>query len=547
VTHSRSSKRLRVMQQSVSRRKALKSIAAGSTLAAIPALRMSQSASAQEGTPVALTDAAIDVTPERVAAAVEQIPSLAESLMEQTGIPGMVVGVVYQDAVTYLGSFGVREAGTDHAVDEDTIFQIASLSKAVGSTVVAALVGNGVITWDTKIVDIDPTFALSDPYVTDHVTLADLYSHRSGLPDHPGDLLEDLGFDRTEILHRLRYVELEGAFRASYAYTNFGLTAAAEAAAMAAGTSWEDLSEQLLYEPLGMTRTSSRFDDFASAENHALTHAQQDGEWVAAFIRDPDPQSPAGGVSSTVRDMCQWLRLQLANGTYEGQQIVAPDALGETHLPHIVSRAPENPALEFPGFYGLGWGVSYNAYGDISLSHSGAFALGAATSFYLLPMDQLGIVVLTNAAPVGVPESLALSFLDLARSGEVQNDYLPLIGPLIAASGMPEYGMLDDATPSGDPPLALDAYTGSYANDFFGESQIVEQDDGLAMIVGPRGDEFAMEHFDRDIFSFQPRGENAGGPSAVTFTIGPDDRATQLVVEYFDVIGTGTFERQEIE
>ena len=105
------------------------------------------------------------------------------------------------------------------------------------------------------------------------MTIGDLYSHRSGLPDHAGDELEDLGYDRRQVLERLKYLPL-APFRITYAYTNFGLTAAAEAVAAAAGKSWEDLSDEVLYRPLGMTSTSSRFADFMARPDHAVGHVK---------------------------------------------------------------------------------------------------------------------------------------------------------------------------------------------------------------------------------------------------------------------------------
>lgn len=93
-----------------------------------------------------------------------------------------------------------------------------------------------------------PGFSLKDPWVTAHVTYADLFSHRSGLPDHSGDLLEDLGYDRAYILDHLKYEPLS-PFRASYAYTNYGVTAAAQAVANAKGTTWDKLSQDTLYGP----------------------------------------------------------------------------------------------------------------------------------------------------------------------------------------------------------------------------------------------------------------------------------------------------------
>ena len=142
--------------------------------------------------------------------------------------------------------------GRPETVDADTVFQIASMSKPIASTVVAALVGEGVVAWDDPIVRHEPAFAMHDAWVTRAITLRDMFCHRSGLPHHAGDLVEDIGYDRAEVLHRLRYVVPATSFRSHYAYTNFGLTAAAVAAARASGQSWEEVSAERLYRPLGM-------------------------------------------------------------------------------------------------------------------------------------------------------------------------------------------------------------------------------------------------------------------------------------------------------
>ena len=206
-----------------------------------------------------------------------------------------------------------------------------------------------------------PWFALSDPYVTSNVTVADLYSHRSGLPDHAGDQLEDLDYDRRQTLERMRYLPL-APFRISYAYTNFGLTAAAEAVAAAAGKPWEDLSDEVLYRPLGMASTSSRFADFMARPNHAVNHVKVGDKWEPRFQRDPDPQSPAAGVSSSVNDMARWLTMVLANGTYNGQRIISPEALLPAITPQAVSVPPANPKAR-ASFYGHGFAVSVNSSG----------------------------------------------------------------------------------------------------------------------------------------------------------------------------------------
>ena len=163
----------------------------------------------------------------------------------------------------------------------------------------AELVGEGKISWDSRISDLDTEFAMYDPWVTREITIRDFYAHRSGLPDHTGDLLEDLGFTRGEILHRLRYQKPDSSFRSHYAYTNFGITEAAVAAAKAYNIAWEDASEQKLYRPLGMDSTSSRYADFVARTNKALGHVQANGKWVQKYKRDPNSESPAGGVSSS--------------------------------------------------------------------------------------------------------------------------------------------------------------------------------------------------------------------------------------------------------
>jgi CubicO group peptidase (beta-lactamase class C family) len=477
------------------------------------------------------------------------LPALDNFVLEalkRTGVPGLSVAIVFKDQVVHLKGFGVRQVGKSEPVDPDTVFQLASMSKPIASTVVAALVGDGLVGWDDPIIRHDPGFAMHDEGVTRQVTLRDMFCHRSGLPDHAGDTLEDLGYDRTEVLHRLRYVKPDSSFRSHYAYTNFGLTAAAVAAAKASGKSWEDVSAERLYQPLGMKKTSSRFADFMAAATRAAGHVRQDGAWVAKFIREPDAQSPAGGVSSSARDMAQWLRLQLGRGTVDGREIVAAAALDETHRPQIVSTPAGNPMVDRPAFYGLGWGVSYDGQGHIRWDHSGAFSLGAATCVNVLPSEQIGIVALSNAFPIGVPEAVCRSFLDLFLAGKIEKDWLALFGQAFAKMAAPDYGTSVDYSKAPirpSPALPAAAYVGGYHSDLYGPIQIVGTDTGLVLKLGPKQNSFALRHFERDVFTYQPAAENAYGPSAVTFMIGADQRASSVTIEYLDTHGQGTFSR----
>src|SRR2546422_5528819 len=238
------------------------------------------------------------VTSEQVTRAIQELEKLAQKQIQENALPGLAIAVVFQDKAVYAKGFGVRDASAKNPVDADTVFQLASLSKPIGSTVVAELVGEGKITWDSKLSVLDPTFAMFDPWVTREITIRDMYAHRSGLPEHAGDLLEDLGFTRAEILFRLRYQHPGSSFGSHYAYTNFGMTAGGIAAAKAYELEWETASEEKLYKPLGMTSTSSRHSDFVGRANKALGHVLVDGKWAQKFQRDPDTEAPAGGGSS---------------------------------------------------------------------------------------------------------------------------------------------------------------------------------------------------------------------------------------------------------
>ena len=484
------------------------------------------------------------VTSEQVTHAVQELEKLAQKQIDQNALPGLAIAVVFQDKVVYAKGFGVRDVNTKAPVDADTVFQLASVSKPIGSTVVAELVGEGKISWDSKLNALDPTFEMFDPWVTRQITVRDMYAHRSGLPDHAGDLLEDIGFTRAEILHRLRYQHPDSSFRSHYAYTNFGMTEGALAAVKPYQLEWEEACAQKLYKPLGMTSTSSRYADFIARQNKALGHVLVDGKWVQKFKRDPDAQSPTGGVSSSVNDVAKWIRLQLADGKFDGKQIVSEKPLAETHHPHMLTGF--NPFTNMPSFYGLGWNVSYDQQGRLRLNHSGAFDLGAATFVNLVPAEQLGIIVLTNGYPMGIAEALGTIFSDIALYGKPTQDWFPLYKQLFsnpATTGTVRGFDYSKPPASPAPALKNGAYLGKYANDFFGDIAIVEKDGGLAIVEGPKKLTFPIKHYDRDTFTYDTTGENAVGRSGVTFTIGPDGQATQVVVENLNAHGEGTFKR----
>lgn len=475
--------------------------------------------------------------------ALAALPAIVEGALKRSGAPGAAIAVVHGGKTVFARGFGVRELGKTATVDAATVFQIASLSKPIAATIAATQVTAGVVTWDDKVVERLPTFELQDPYVTANGTVGDFYAHRSGLPHGAGDTLEDIGFDRKTILQRLRMLPL-GRFRTSYGYTNFGFTVGAQAVAAAAGKPWEDLAQQALYEPLGMTATSSRYSDFLARENRATLHTLEDGRFAPLFQRDPDQQSPAGGVSSNVIDLAEWLKLLLANGRYKGRELISPAAL----LPALRAQAFSSPANAIgarSGFYGFGFNVSVTASGRPTMSHSGAFVLGVGTNVQILPSADVAIVVLTNAGPVGAAEAISSEFMEIVQFGARMRDWYALLHPLLMQYYAP-VGDLVGKTPPASPAPArpLANYVGAYGNGYFGPLRISQRQNRLILTLGPASIEAPMTHWDGDIFSIAPRSENApyGSLSSVRFRV-KGGKVSSVSIDYLNENELATWTR----
>lgn len=486
----------------------------------------------------------VDAPPGQIDAAIAELPRIAADILARSRIPGLAIAVVHKGETVFAEGYGLRRVDLEEPVTADTVFQLASLSKPVGATVVARQVSEGVVSWESRMRDLLPWFALSDPARTDKLTIGDLYSHRSGLPDHAGDDLEDLGFDRQTILERLRLLPLN-AFRTSYAYTNFGLTAAAEAVARASGSDWASLSEEALYKPLGMTATSSRFQDFLAAENRAVPHARDGGEFAPLFQRDPDAQSPAGGVSSTANDLATWMKMVLANGRHGSDRIIAPEALLPALSPQSFSGQPHTPDAR-AGFYGFGFNVGVDPSGRVKLGHSGAFLMGSGTAFSMIPSLDLGIVVLTNAAPVGAAEGIAAAFTDLAQFGRETRDWYAGYAQRFEAFFV-RRGHTVGLEPSAAaaPPPAATAVIGRYAHPYYGTVSITAVGDGLVLSAGPEPQHYALKPWDGPVMVFDFVTENAplGSRSTLVFAEMEGGQAQSLDIELFGEDGPARFER----
>lgn len=471
------------------------------------------SAEAAEPPPPALS--AVPIPPGQIEAAVDKLDAIVADVMARSGVPGVAVSVVHGDEIVYAKGFGVRRIGSSASVDENTVFQLASVSKPLGASVVARLAERKGFSWDDPVVKHLPWFRLSDPWVTRKVTIEDLYAHRSGLPAHAGDLLEDVGFGRATIMRRLRLYELE-PFRAGFGYTNFGLTAGALAAARSAGKSWPALSRQMIYRPLGMNSTSATFAGWRRAKNRADMHVLRGGTWKSIYQRDADAQAPAGAANSSALDMARWMRMALNEGRAGDKQVLRPESILNLYTPRLAIAPPATPDSR-SSFYALGMFVGDDSTGRVRLSHSGASARGASTSLNLLPSARLGITVLTNGVPLGVAEAISASFLDLATLGRVERDYFEVfradVEPLLKPNGR----LAGQKRPRGaKPPRPLRHYTGTYRNRLFGPARVVLRKGRLLLKLGPKLSA-PLTHWRGNTFAYRAVAETAAGLAAVDF------------------------------
>ena len=473
---------------------------------------------------------------------IPQFDAYAEETFKRSGVPGMAVAVVKNDTVVYLRCFGVRNLTSQEPVTLDTRFQLASISKSFTSASIASMVGNGEIGWDDRAAAMNPGFALSDPWVSDHVTIRDLLSMRTGLPEYGADELQyTFGYNRSEMISRLRYLGLTGAFRSSYAYSNIGVTAAAESAAKKAGMPWEDLVTERVFIPVGMHNTSARFTDFVNSENHADTYPTTNGTPVAGPFINDDPNSPAGGVSSTISDMARYARLQLNDGSIDGTQVIAADALRETHTPQNIHKLSGRNMSA----YGMGWDVIMEN-GRTRVEHGGDLSSGVSTYITLYPEDKTAVVVVTNGFPGGhvLKKSLTSGWNDLYYKGAVQNDYYSLIEQQINDAMKPGASILSPLpsmppAPAGaQPPRALSSYAGSYRQDYYGTISIVPNVTGLLAYPGQSSTPLFLSPYNGDTF------RDTSSDTAVNFTFGSNGSTASVWFTQFEMPGrNGTFVR----
>jgi len=358
-----------------------------------------------------------------------QIDSLVTLTLKTFDVPGIAVAVVKDGKVIHAKGYGVRSLNTMQKVDENTLFGIASNSKAFTVAALGILIDEGKLTWDDKVTDYIPEFRLYSPYVTEEFTVRDLLTHRSGLGLGAGDLMfwpDSSLVTKTQIIHNLRYLKPVSGFRTKYDYDNLLYIVAGEVVARVSGMSWEDFIQTHILKPLDMKSTAPSFSRLQEKSNVVDPHAPVNGT-VKVIGRDwSQVANAAGGIYSNLTDMCKWIIMQMNNGKYgnnQNKQLFSENVHEEMWTPQtIIPVHGPTPYNTHFASYGLGWGLS-DVKGFKQVTHTGGLA-GIVTQVTLIPELKLGIIVFTNqqsgAAFTAITSTIKDSYLNVTGVDRVK-------------------------------------------------------------------------------------------------------------------------------
>jgi CubicO group peptidase (beta-lactamase class C family) len=445
---------------------------------------------------------------------------------------GFAVAVVKDGELLYASGFGKRSAANGPAVEASSLFNIASCSKAFTAAALAALVEDGKIKWDDKVIDYLPGFRLEDPWITAQITLRDLLCHRSGLATFYGDLLwYGTTYTDEEILARMRHIHLLNDFRSEFGYQNNMYMVAGMVIQKVTGKTWEQFVTDRFFRPLGMDNTRSSNDALTPGQNIAFGHINGKQQEIFDF----NGTKPAASIYSSVEDLSKWCRMWLAGGTFNGKQILSKESIRTiqtVHMPLGVSPNSESWGIHFRG-YGLGWNL-FDYAGRKIVEHDGGMP-GYVSKVTLVPEEKLGIVVLNSGMDFFINDALRFKLLDHLLRHEGRNwDALFMS----FKQGSDAYAKQQESVRNAarisntKPGLPLSAYTGTYDDPAYGKAQVTEQDGGLHLSFLPAKAIFsgAMSHWHFDTFKVQFKDDFLTF-GLVGFEVGPDGKVKGFKID----------------
>jgi CubicO group peptidase (beta-lactamase class C family) len=467
----------------------------------------------------------------------KEIDDYATVVMNTWKGPGMAIAIVKDNKVVSAKGYGVRELGKPDKVDENTVFAIASNSKAFTTASLAMLVDEKKLNWDDKVSKYLPDFQMYDPWVTSELTIRDLVTHRVGLDTFSGDLLwYETTYLADEILRRTRYLPRVSSFRTRYGYQNLMFIAAGKVIEKVSGKSWCDFVTERILKPLDMKRTTCSVNNLP--DNAAWPHNASGGTLRRLHRGNVDGAYAAAALNSSVADLSKWVRTQLGGGKFDGKQIFSEAQGWQMHQPYLAQQVSlqgsrNNPTTHFSGV-ASGWFVS-DYMGRKIINHSGGLD-GMLSYTVLIPEENVGYVILTNNESPSF--AIMMNKIRDVMLGAPKRDYNAEAierDKNIKANEAAEARKIDDARAANTrPTLPVSSYAGTYTSQLYGDVVIADENGKLVMRFAPSPNFVAdLEHWHYDTFQIKWRPSVAYNfpRGFVTFTIDKNGKTDQLKVD----------------
>lgn len=403
-----------------------------------------------------------------------EIRAFIEKCQKDWNVPGVAVAVIKDGEVCFSECTGYRDVENQLELNADTIIPIASSTKTFTTTVLAALVDEGLLNWDTKIRDYIPEFALMDEYASNHTTPRDLACHRTGLPRH--DLMmykADLSL--AELIRRIRFLEPNMEFRSAMQYQNQMFMTLGYLIEKITGKVWTEVVKEKIFIPLGMDRS-----------NFTITDSLKDLNYCKGYIRDKDSVNElplancdsvgtAGAINSTLNDMIKYLKFHMNKGKVGDIQLISEKSLAEIHTPQVVVRdfAPwEFKEVDF-FCYGLGWFLE--SYRGHRLAHHGGTITGFQNNLSFMPNDGIGVLVFTNLNRNLTQEAINYAVYDILLDMERidwNKRYLNELGKYLGTDDEQQGNTEEHKKKKKPMTCSLDEYEGTYEDKGYGTLEI---------------------------------------------------------------------------
>ncbi|MCK6445672.1 MAG: serine hydrolase [Planctomycetes bacterium] len=426
-----------------------------------------------------------------------------DSAREAWKTPGVAVALVHDGETVFVRGSGLADVDAQRPVTPDTLFAIGSSTKAFTTFVLGTLVDEGKLGWDDRVRKHLPEFRVEDAELSELLTVRDLVSHRSGLPRH--DLVWYNSPDtRPEMVARIAHLPASADLRTKFQYNNLMFLTAGYLAERLAGKAWEELVRERIFAPLGMTRSNFAVANMARDLDHAEPYALDDDAVKHLPMRKIDAVGPAGSINSSVNEMANWVKLQLAHGKRDGRELVQAGTLAEMHtvVTPLGGADPSSPET-IPVGYALGWFVEVYR-GHLHVHHGGNID-GYSALVALLPQDDWGIVVLTNQNGSALPELVARHAFDRVLGLERTDWSGKALAMRDAAKAKQAEGKEKQAAArktGTSPSHPLADYAGEYAHPGYGVVEVTLEGDKLKAEL--HGLQSKLEHWHYDVFSAHP-------------------------------------------